>query len=245
MHLTIRHFAAALSLAFLAACGQPPQVSQAPAADPRYAAIQDGDYYIPAVQPQFLTPEKVRTEVAYTGPEAVNTIVVDPFARVLYYILPEGRAMRYAVGVGPAGKALRGNAVISMKREWPNWTPTRNMIRTQPELYAEFAGGLEGGLENPLGARALYLYRNGRDTMYRIHGTIDNRSIGRATSAGCIRLFNQDIIDLYERVNNGTRVKVRSEAESLRYEGQWVEDGNGDIHPPGTVLADTGTPAQG
>ncbi|WP_128254858.1 L,D-transpeptidase [Falsirhodobacter deserti] len=208
---------------------------QAPA-DPRYAAVQDGEYLIPAVNPAFLTPEKVRTEVAYSGPESPNTIVVDPFTRRLYYVLPDGRAMRYAVGVGPEGKAFRGNARIGMKREWPSWTPTQNMIRTQPELYAEYASGLPGGLENPLGARALYLYRNGRDTYYRIHGTIDDRSIGRANSAGCIRLFNQDIIDLYNRVEPGARVKVRTEAESREYEGIWVEDANGEVHPPGTEL---------
>nr|WP_249218838.1 L,D-transpeptidase [Falsirhodobacter algicola] len=201
--------------------------------NPDYAAVQDGDFMIPAVNPAFLTPEKVRQEVDYTGPEEANTIVVDPFARRLYYVLPNGRAMRYAVGVGPEGKAFRGNARIGRKAEWPRWTPTQNMIRTQPELYAEYAAGLPGGLENPLGARALYLYRYGRDTYYRIHGTIDNRSIGRASSAGCIRLFNQDIMDLYERVDVGTRVKVRTEAESRAYEGEWVEDANGDIHPPG------------
>lgn len=232
MRLKIRHLAVVLSMALLTACAAPPpQATQAPV-NPDYAAIQDGDIYIPAVDPRHLSPEKVRMEVDYAGPEAPNTIVVDPFARRLYYVLPGGRAMRYAVGVGPEGKAFRGNATIGMKRQWPNWTPTRNMIRTQPELYAEFAGGLPGGLENPLGARALYLYRNGRDTYYRIHGTIDNRSIGRASSAGCIRLFNQDIIDLYERVETGARVKVRTEAESRSYEGLWTEDANGDIQAP-------------
>lgn len=231
MRLKFRHIAAVVSLALLGACAAPvQQVTQAPV-NPDYAPIQDGEFLIPAVNPSHLSPEKVRQEVAYTGPESANTIVVDPFARRLYYVLGNGRAMRYAVGVGPEGKAFRGNARVGMKREWPNWTPTQNMIRTQPELYAEYASGLPGGLENPLGARALYLYRNGRDTYYRIHGTIDNRSIGRASSAGCIRLFNQDIIDLYNRVETGARVKVRTEAESLRYEGAWAEDANGDIHP--------------
>jgi hypothetical protein len=105
------------------------------------------------------------------------------------------------------------------------------MIRTQPETYAQYAGGLPGGLSNPLGARAMYLYRNGRDTYFRIHGTIQNASIGHATSAGCIRLFNQDAIDLYNRVTNGTRVKVRSLEESLALEGPFMDDAFGRAVP--------------
>ncbi|WP_045388744.1 L,D-transpeptidase [Falsirhodobacter sp. alg1] len=246
VRFSLRHIAAVLSLGVLAACGAPPAQLTPPPVNPDYAAIQDGDYYIPAVDPTILTEENTRQMVAYNGPEPANSIVVDPFARRLYYVMEDGQAMRYAVGVGPEGKAFRGNATINLKREWPSWTPTQNMIRTQPELYAEYAAGLPGGLENPLGARALYLFRNGRDTYYRIHGTIDNRSIGRASSAGCIRLFNQDIIDLYERVKTGTRVKVRTEAESLQYEGKWVEDENGDIHPPGYMLtASADTSVQG
>jgi hypothetical protein len=105
------------------------------------------------------------------------------------------------------------------------------MVRTRPDLYAAYAGGLPGGLQNPLGARALYLYRGGRDTMFRIHGTSDAASVGYATSAGCIRLFNQDAIDLYNRVPNGTRVKVRTEVESLAAEGPQMEDAYGRVVP--------------
>jgi hypothetical protein len=133
--------------------------------------------------------------------------------------------------VGREGLSFRGNGVIGRKEEWPSWQPTANMIRTRPDLYAAYAGGLPGGLENPLGARALYLYRGGRDTMFRIHGTVDNASIGRATSAGCIRLFNQDAIDLYNRVDNGTRVKVRSQAESLAADGPQMDDAYGRVMP--------------
>ena len=115
--------------------------------------------------------------------------MVDTYARRLYYVLGEGgTAMRYPIAVGREGLSFRGNGVIGRKAEWPSWQPTRNMIRTRPDLYAAYAGGLPGGLDNPLGARALYLYRGGRDTMFRIHGTIDPPSIGQATSpaaSGC------------------------------------------------------------
>ena len=131
--------------------------------------------------------------------------------------------MRFGIAVGRAGKGFSGNAVVSVKREWPGWTPTANMIRNDPALYGPLAGGLKGGLDNPLGARALYLYRGGKDTRYRIHGTMDPASIGRATSAGCIRLFNQDVMDLYDEMELGARVHVRSRAESLKYEGEVVE----------------------
>ena len=118
-------------------------------------------------------------------------------------------AMRYGVAVGQAGKNFQGNATVGRKHAWPSWTPTANMVRTQPELYGPLKGGLRGGVDNPLGSRALYLYRGGRDTMYRIHGTMEPSSIGKATSAGCIRLFNQDIIDLYGRVATPTPIIVR------------------------------------
>jgi hypothetical protein len=103
------------------------------------------------------------------------------------------------------------------------------MIRTRPDLYADYAAGLPGGLDNPLGARALYLYRGGRDTLFRIHGTIDPASIGRATSAGCIRLFNQDAIDLYNNIELGAPVHVRDASESLALEGAWIDDEYGRI----------------
>jgi hypothetical protein len=127
--------------------------------------------------------------------------------------------------------SFRGNGVIGRRAEWPYWQPTANMVRTRPDLYAAYAGGLPGGLENPLGARALYLYRGGRDSMFRIHGTSDSASIGHATSAGCIRLFNQDIIDLYNKVPGGTFVKVRTEAESLALEGPMMDSAYGHLVP--------------
>ena len=110
--------------------------------------------------------------------------------------------------VGRAGLAWKGTAKVGRKAKWPRWTPTKNMIRRQPRKYARYAGGVPGGPSNPLGARALYLYRNGRDTMYRIHGTNQPRSIGRAVSNGCIRMLNAHVKDLYRRVPVGARVVV-------------------------------------
>lgn len=213
-------------LPFLAACAQAPVTGRH---HPLYPGIQDGEFFIEPVPMQYLTERNVRAEVDYAGPEAPGSIVVDTFARRLYFVLDEGRAMRYAIAVGKEGLAFRGSATVGAKREWPSWRPTANMLRTQPEMYGEFAAGLPGGLDNPLGARALYLYRGGRDTRFRIHGTIQNASVGLATSAGCIRLFNQDAIDLYDRVSVGATVKVRTQAESLELEGPFHEDEYGRI----------------
>jgi lipoprotein-anchoring transpeptidase ErfK/SrfK len=138
----------------------------------------------------------------------VGTLVVDPRRRFLYLVEASGRARRYGVGVGRAGLAFRGRAIVARKAKWPRWTPTQNMIRREPHKYARFAKGLPGGPGNPLGARALYLYRNGRDTMYRIHGTTQPSSIGRAVSSGCIRMLNAHVADLYRRVPTGARVVV-------------------------------------
>lgn len=186
---------------------------------------------IHAVRKAYLTDRNRRQQVAYNGPEAAGTIVVDPYARFLYMVQGNGQAMRYGVAVGQAGKTFQGNATINRKQAWPSWTPTANMVRTQPELYGPLKGGLSGGVDNPLGSRALYLYQGGRDTMYRIHGTMDPSSIGKATSAGCIRMFNQDIMDLFNDVPNGTKVKVRTQAESRALEGPLVEQPNGYLAP--------------
>ena len=148
-------------------------------------------------------------EVAYATAEGAGTVVVDTPARRLYYVLGNGRAVRYGVGVGRNGYALSGNAVIGRKAEWPSWTPSPNMLRTNPEKNRKYAGGLPGGPNNPLGARAIYLYQGGRDTMFRIHGTNQPWSIGEAMSSGCVRMMNHDVIDLYARVNAGGRVVVK------------------------------------
>lgn len=223
----------AIGLALLTSACAP--VSTTPAAPPQsweYKPREDigpnGEtIQIAAVNPGYLTERNRRQLVAYNGPEAPGTVVVDPYARFLYHVLDNGQAMRFGVAVGKAGRGFSGDATIRRKEAWPYWTPTKNMIRAEPQLYGSLAGGLPGGLDNPLGARALYLYRGGRDTMYRIHGTMDASSIGKATSAGCIRLFQQDILDMYDETPMGTRVHVRSAAESRRLEGPTVETPDG------------------
>ena len=156
-----------------------------------------------------------RQIVDYEGSEPEGAIVVDPDQRFLFLLLGGRTALRYGVGVGREGFGWNGRATIRRKAEWPVWTPTKNMIRRDPKL-ARWARGMPGGPGNPLGARALYLYQGDRDTLYRIHGTNEPGSIGRAVSAGCIRLLNDDIIDLYARVPLGTEVLVlASGANSL------------------------------
>lgn len=209
------------ALALLAACAPapPPTRSATPMGlSPQIAAlygpVADGERIIPAVPPQYLSADKVRREVDYFTDQPPGTIVVDPYARYLYLVQPGQRALRYAIAVGREGRGFSGEAVIPIKREWPRWIPTKSMIAEDPEQYGPWKDGMDGGLSNPLGARALYLHRDGKDTYYRIHGTNDVSSIGKATSAGCIRLWNQDILDLYARVSLGTQVVVLTEAES-------------------------------
>lgn len=145
--------------------------------------------------------------VVYPGYQP-GTIVVDPRNHFLYLIESPVSARRYGVGVGRAGLTFKGTAKIKRKAKWPSWTPTANMIRRQPRKYKRFAKGVPGGPNNPLGARALYLYKGDRDTYFRIHGTNQPSSIGRSVSNGCIRMLNDHVVDLYNRVPLGTRVVV-------------------------------------
>lgn len=172
-----------------------------------YGVIPDGSVRVPAMDLSGVNPRFLRQIVNFTGPQRPGTIVVNTAERHLYFVLPGRRAMRYGIGVGREGLAFRGSGYIGRRAVWPNWTPTQNMIRRDPR-NARYAGGMPGGIQNPLGARALYLYRGGRDTMFRLHGTNEPRSIGLAVSSGCIRLFNHDIIDLFNRAPNGTQVVV-------------------------------------
>jgi lipoprotein-anchoring transpeptidase ErfK/SrfK len=174
-----------------------------------YAAQTDEPFPVPAVDLRRIPEQFWRQEVDYVSGHAPGSIVVNTSERFLYLVMPGDRAMRYGVGVGrEEGLQFKGNAVISRKAAWPGWTPTANMIKTQPERYKAYAGGLPGGPTNPLGARALYLYRNGKDTHFRLHGTTEPYTIGQQVSSGCIRLMNHDIIDLYSRVPTGTKVFV-------------------------------------
>ncbi|WP_349509754.1 L,D-transpeptidase [Bradyrhizobium japonicum] len=174
----------------------------------RYDAVSDGDYTIAAVPARDLKTRYMRQLVDDPTGESVGTVVVDPKNRFLYLVQEGGKALRYGVGVGKAGMAWSGTAKVAIKREWPSWTPTRHMIAREPNKYVKWARGMDGGTQNPLGARALYLFRNGKDTLYRIHGTNEPWSIGQAMSSGCIRMMNQDVIDLYRRVPSGTKVVV-------------------------------------
>ena len=225
---TFSHFAVMAVLVLVSACSRPePEVTIAVVSPPGYEAVQDGEFLIPAVAPHLFYDGAEKAEVVFNGDDEPGTIVVDTFARRLYHVQEGGMATRYAIAVGREGLSFRGVGVIGRKAEWPSWTPTTNMVRTRPDLYAEYAAGLPGGLDNPLGARALYIYRGGKDTNFRIHGTIENASIGHATSAGCIRMYNQDAIDLYNRVDSGTKVRVRSLEESIELEGVYMDDAYG------------------
>ena len=155
-----------------------------------------------------VNPKHVPQTVRYSRKYKRGTIVIDPYQRFLYLVEGRGRARRYGVGVGRAALAWSGTAKIKRKAEWPSWTPTQNMIKREPHKYAKYAGGVPGGPNNPLGARALYLYKGNRDTYYRIHGTTQPWTIGTASSNGCIRMINDHVIDLYNRTPIGTTVVV-------------------------------------
>ena len=138
-----------------------------------------------------------------------GVIHVDVARTWLYLTLAPGRARRYKIAVGAAGRNFQGQAHVGRKAEWPSWSPTAAMVAAEPEVYGPMAGGYPGGHQmNPLGARALYLYQGRRDTMYRIHGTPQPWTIGQSFSSGCIRLVNDHAIDLYDRVPVGTQVVV-------------------------------------
>ena len=167
----------------------------------------DMDFAINPVDMEAI-PKKFRRQIVeYSGIEDPGTIVVDPDHRHLFFVQEGGRAVRYGVGVGRQGFAWSGEAQVGMKRRWPRWLPPAEMV-ARDENAAKWANGQPGGPDNPLGARALYLYVNGADTLYRIHGTNDPSSIGKAMSSGCVRMLNQDIAELFLHVPVGTRVIV-------------------------------------
>ena len=153
------------------------------------------------------TPQMVRIKKTYQTGE----MLILPRSYYLYFVTDQGQAMRYGVGVGRAGLEFTGSATIAVKKEWPTWRPTNEMIERDPNAYARFVGNTDaqpGGPGNPLGSRALYLFQGGRDTFFRIHGTTQPKSIGRSVSNGCIRMLNEHVQDLYSRVPIGTKVTV-------------------------------------
>lgn len=173
-----------------------------------YDARTDGRFPVAGIDTSRVNPKNLRQQVTYSTKERPGTIVVDTKNRFVYLIQDGGKAMRYGVGVGREGLEFTGTANIAWKQEWPRWTPTPGMIEREPQKYGRWAGGMDGGPANPLGARALYLFKDGKDTLFRIHGTNQPETIGQAASSGCIRMMNQDVIDLYRRIPTGSKVVV-------------------------------------
>lgn len=217
---TRRHFVALGAMSGLTACTGLPGAAPAPTVAPApvypplpafYAAINDEPYPVPAIPEGSLPPEYWRREVPNRWPDAApGTIIVDPDAAILHFIVDADTALRYGVSVGAEGFGWDGTARLQFQREWPVWKVPDTMIARRPEFapYSVAKGGMPPGPGNPMGARALYLFDNGVDTLYRIHGDASPRELGKAVSSGCIRMLNQDVIDLYDRAIHGASVIV-------------------------------------
>ncbi|MBL4599871.1 MAG: L,D-transpeptidase [Rhizobiaceae bacterium] len=175
-----------------------------------YGPLDDEKFPIPGVNLKNIKRKFYRREVDYSTSEPVGTIIVDTRTFYLHLVQEKGKAIRYGVGLGREGFAWSGNARVGWKQEWPKWTPPDEMIARQPKLakYSASNGGMAPGIDNPLGARALYIFQDRKDTLYRLHGTHEDWSIGKAVSSGCVRLLNHDVIDLYRRVPTGSRIVV-------------------------------------
>lgn len=231
--ITRRTFVAASSAMALSACGLAPQtrshapVEMMPEPIPplpaHYGAITDEPYPIPAV-PEGIVPQRLwRQEVENPYPhEPVGTIVIDPDAGYLHLVQAEGRAMRYGAGTGAAAFEWQGVARLQFCRSWPRWKVPDTMIARRPDLapYSVANGGMNPGPGNPLGARALYLFQNGEDTLYRIHGACEPHYLGKPVSSGCIRLLDHDVIDLHRRVTHGATVRVLPSHRPSAMDGQ-------------------------
>lgn len=178
-----------------------PAIVEPPASDyaAMYAGVVDEGYSIPAINHDKVDQRYLRQIVDDPTGEPAGSIVVDTANKYLYLVMPGGKAMRYGVGLGRQGYSWKGRALVQWKRKWPTWTPPAAMIKRDPKLE-KWREGMPPGLHNPLGSRALYIFKDGQDTLYRIHGTPDWRSIGKSASAGCVRMFQQDVMDLYKRV---------------------------------------------
>lgn len=204
---------AVLAMLILGACVDPtlsPSTSnqRLPKADENvYVASMDAGITIPALPVEQIPETHRRQVVAYETDQPPGTVIINPKTRLLYYVVGKNKAIRYGISVGRAGFEWSGEALVTEKKPWPTWTPPKEMIERDPKL-AKWANGQPGGPTNPLGARAIYLKSGGIDYGYRIHGTPDWKSIGRNASSGCIRMINQDVIDLYSRLNGGEKVIV-------------------------------------
>jgi lipoprotein-anchoring transpeptidase ErfK/SrfK len=166
--------------------------------------IPDRPFDIQLVDKKRIPERFHRQSVPYSGPETTGTILINKQERMLYYIDRPSSAIRFGIAVGRDGRRWSGEAIIARRAKWPGWTPTANMRRRDPSLPSH----VPGGPRNPLGARALYLYRDGRDTLYRIHGTHEPWSIGQFASSGCIRMLNEHVFELFGTVRDGARVVV-------------------------------------
>ena len=202
-----------ISCILLTACVTDPSVTamvpQAPLLtnEAAYAPVVDAGLNVPGVPVDQVPTEFQRQSVTYETDQAPGTIIINPGAKQLYLVTGRNQAIRYGIAVGKAGFQWSGEALITERKTWPTWTPPEEMIERKPELR-QWEKGMPGGLENPLGARALYLTTNGVDYGYRIHGTPEWFSIGKNASSGCIRMINQDVMDLYGRVGDGAKVIV-------------------------------------
>lgn len=169
--------------------------------------MQDGEHSLPAIPYEKMDPRFRRQRVVNQTRLPVGSVLIDTRKHFAFLVVSQDEAVRYGVGIGKAGFAWSGSAVIGRKAHWPRWTPPSEMIERKPKL-AKYRGGMPGGVENPLGARALYLYKDGLDTLYRLHGSPEWWTIGKSMSSGCIRFLNQDIIDLHSRIPRGSTVVV-------------------------------------
>lgn len=190
----------------LAGCATPDAISVAEA-QKIYAPVPTEKFQIPAVDVSKVDPKYYRRTVRYETNEAPGTIIVDPANYYVYRVEGDGLATRYGANVGRAGFLWSGDAYVGRKGEWATWTPPKEMIKRQPES-AKYAGGMPGGLDNPLGARTLYLYQNGTYTLFTIYATSDPESIGQGVTSGCVGLLSQDMIDLYSKTPVKTKVVV-------------------------------------
>ena len=190
----------------LTGCATPDGMSLAEA-EKVYGPVPNEKFPIPAADISKVNPKYYRRTVRYETKEVPGTIIVDPGNYYVYRIEDENSATRYGANVGRAGFLWSGDAYVGRKAEWATWTPPKEMIQRQPEA-AKYARGMPGGLDNPLGARTLYLYQNGAYTLYTIYASSDPESIGTGVTSGCVGLLSQDMIDLYSRTPVKTKVVV-------------------------------------